>query len=167
MREADDGRALDVCGGQRLELLLFRHQQRRRLVGTHDPWRMRIECHHDRGRTALAGDTADAIENLAMAPVDAVEVTERKHRLRPAARPLIVRKVDYVHATLLNRHTERPYLHDEPIIGQLHAGRQPRARRRVWEVVADVREVRALRRKTIDHRERLVHAEMRRVRTLA
>src|SRR3954451_4615477 len=92
-READDGGALDVRGGDRFELLRLGHQERWRLVRPHDPRRMRIERHHDRRGTALGGDPAEAVENLPVAAVYPVEVPEREHRLLPAGGPHIVGKV--------------------------------------------------------------------------
>ena len=53
------------------------------------------------------------------------------------------------------------------IISQLHAGRQPRTRRPVREVVRDVREVRTLGPKTCHDVERLIDAEVGAVRTIA
>ena len=45
----------------------------------------------------LAGDTLQAVENLAMTAVQAVEVAERQHRLLPTRRARIVGKVNDVH----------------------------------------------------------------------
>ena len=129
----------------RLELLRRGHQQRRRLVGPDDARRMRIEGHHDGRGAALAGDAAHAIEDLAVAAVHAVEVAEREHRLHPARRPRVVGKVDDVHQTTRSdRIVRSAIVQHQPIIGQLHAGGQARAGRGVRQVVADVREVRAL-----------------------
>jgi hypothetical protein len=46
---------------------------------------------------ALAGDAAQTIEDLAVSAVQAVEIAEREHRIPPARRPRIVRKVNDVH----------------------------------------------------------------------
>ena len=96
-REAHDRRAVHAGGGQRLELLRLRHQQRRRLVRPHDARRMRIEGHDHRGGAVLAGDAADSLEDLAVAAMDAVEIPQRKNRVFPARRAWIFRKVDDVH----------------------------------------------------------------------
>ncbi len=79
------------------QLLRLRHQERRRLVGTDDAWRMRVEGHHHGGDAAFAGDAAEAIEDLAVAAVQPVEISERQHRIPPSRRPRIVRKVNDVH----------------------------------------------------------------------
>ena len=159
-REPDDRRALHAGVGDGLELLRLGHQQRRRLVGPDDARRVRVEGHHDRRRAALAGDAAHAIEDLAMAAVHAVEVAEREHRLGPSRRSWIVGEVNDVHRAQLD-------LQHQPIISQLHTSRQLRAGLRVRQIVADVREVRALGAETRDDVERFADAEMRRVRTMA
>jgi hypothetical protein len=58
---------------------------------------MGIERHHHRGGVTLARHATQAIEDLAVSAVQAVEVAERQHRIPPARRPRIVRKVDDVH----------------------------------------------------------------------
>jgi hypothetical protein len=80
-----------------VDLLRFGHQQRRRLVGADHPGRMGIEGHDDRRRASLAGDAADAVEDLAMPAVQPVEVAEREDRPRPARWPRVVGKVNDVH----------------------------------------------------------------------
>src|SRR5262249_23664366 len=84
VREADDRRALDAGVFERFELLRGRHDERRRLVGTDDTRRVRIERHHDGGRPAFAGDPAQTLENLAVTAMQAVEVAEGQDRMRPA-----------------------------------------------------------------------------------
>ena len=44
----------------------------------------------------LAGNASEAIEDLAVAAVQAVEITEREHRI-PPGRPRIIGKVNDVH----------------------------------------------------------------------
>ncbi len=95
--EAHDGRPLEAGLRERAELLLDRHQQRRRLVGTDHPRRMRIERHHHRGRAVLIGDAPHAIEDLAMAAVQPVEVPQREHRALPPRGARIVGIVDDLH----------------------------------------------------------------------
>ena len=46
---------------------------------------------------------ADALEDLAVAAVHAVEIAERQHRLRPAGRPRIVREMNDVHVRVHRR----------------------------------------------------------------
>jgi hypothetical protein len=102
-READDRRALHAGVGNRFELLRRRHQERRRLVRADDARRVRVEGHHHRRRSALAGDTADPLEDLAMPAMDAVEVAQRQHRLPPVRRPRVFRKMDDVHQMVKTR----------------------------------------------------------------
>ena len=119
-READDRGAVHAGVGDRLELLLLGHQQRRRLVGPHDPRRVRVEGHDDGGRAALAGDPPHAIENLAVAAVHTVEVAEREDRLRPSHGARVVGEMDDVHDYVNGRarmvrqaHHERDQAHHE------------------------------------------------------
>ena len=86
---------------------------------------------------------ADAIQDLAMAAVHAVEVAERQDRVRPARRARIVRKVNDVHGPgeRITADWSLGDLQNQPIIGQLHARRQARAGLGMRQVVADVREV--------------------------
>ena len=49
------------------------------------------------GGTALVRDAADAVQDLPVAAMHAVEVAERQHRMTPACRARIVRKVNDVH----------------------------------------------------------------------
>jgi hypothetical protein len=58
---------------------------------------MRIERHDDGGGAPLIRRTPDAVENLPVTAVHAVEVAEREDGLRPARRALIVRKMNNVH----------------------------------------------------------------------
>jgi hypothetical protein len=58
---------------------------------------MRVEGHDHGGGVTLAGDAAQPIEDLAVSAVEAVEIAEREHRIPPARRPRIIRKVDDVH----------------------------------------------------------------------
>src|SRR5262249_40535069 len=90
---------VDPCGVDGLEALRGRHEKRWRLVGTDDARGMRIEGHHHGCCAALARHTPDAVENLAMPAMYAVEVAERKHRLNPPGRAHMVWKVDTVHST--------------------------------------------------------------------
>ncbi len=96
-REAHDRGAMQAGVGEGVDLLRLRHQQRRRLVGADDAGRVRIEGHDHRRRAALAGDAADAVEDLAMPAVQPVEVAEGEDRPRPARRPRIIGKMDHIH----------------------------------------------------------------------
>ena len=95
--EADHRRALHTGARQRIELLRLGHQQRRRLVGTEDAGRMRIERQHHAGAGAFGGAALDALDDLDVAAMQAVEVAEREHRRAPPERPRILRIVDDVH----------------------------------------------------------------------
>ncbi len=97
VRKAHDRRTLDAGPRDRLEPLGGRHQERRRFVGPDDARRMRIEGHHGWGGTALVRDAADAVQDLPVAAMHAVEVAERQHRMTPACRARIVRKVNDLH----------------------------------------------------------------------
>ena len=171
-REAHDRRALDAGRRDRLEPLRRGHQERRRLVGADDPWRVRIERHDDRRAATLARHALHAVENLPMAAVHAVEIAEREHRVRPARRALIVGEMNDVHGygtAFTTEHaqdteveTKKGFslrssvssvvhslscnLQHQPIIGQLDAVGQARAGGRVRQIVTDVREVGAFRR---------------------
>jgi hypothetical protein len=81
-----------------LQLLRGRHQQRGGFVGSNNPRGVRVECHDNRRGATFFGDPADAIQNLAMAAMHAIEIPERQDRSRPTRRPRIVRKVNDVHA---------------------------------------------------------------------
>jgi hypothetical protein len=78
-------------------LLRLGHQQGRRLVRPNHARRVRIEGHHDRRGAAFAGHTMEAVQNLPVPTVHAVEVAEGEHRMHPARGTLVVRKVDYIH----------------------------------------------------------------------
>ena len=157
--ESDDGDAVHAAARQGLELLLVRHQQRRRLVGTDDLRRMRIERHRHRRRAALFGAPAHALDDFQVTAVHAVEIAEREHRLMPPRRPWIVRIVNDLHQRSISK--------VRPSYANCTAGGQPRAGRRVGQIVAHVREERALGLEPLDHRERLVERQMRRMRPLA
>mgnify|MGYP003693591221 CR=1 FL=1 len=88
-REPDDRHALHARAAQRLEPLLRRHQQRRRLVGPDDARRMGIEGHRRGRAAAFARAPAHAIDDLRVAAVQAVEVPEREHGLVPAQRRVV------------------------------------------------------------------------------
>src|SRR5439155_2069731 len=98
-RESHDRGAVHAGGGDRFELLCFGHQQRLRLVGTDDAWRVRIERYYGGRGAALAGYAADAMENLAMPAMDPVEIAARVHELVPARWARVVGEVDYVHSS--------------------------------------------------------------------
>ena len=85
-READHGGALHAGARQRVELLRLGHQQRRRLVGPQDARRVRIERQHHAGAAAFGGAALDALDDLDVAAMQAVEVAEREHRRSPRAR---------------------------------------------------------------------------------
>ena len=68
---------------ERLELLIERHQQRRRLVGPQHARRMRIEDHRHRRAVPLAGLPAHLVDELLVAAVQPVEIAERDDRMRP------------------------------------------------------------------------------------
>ena len=130
------------------ELLRRRHQEGRCLVGTNDSRRMGLEGHDDRRRAALTRHAADAVEDLAVPPMHAVEVAQRQHRLHPPrGRASSGKWMTSIKAAHRRRGVRRQ---NQPIIGQLDAGRQRRAGGGVRQVVADVGEVgsRAPRRST-------------------
>ena len=87
--EADDRDALHARAREGLDLLIRRHQERRRLVGPQHARRMRVEGHR-RGRAgALPGPPADAVDDLHVSAVQPVEVAEREHRIVPARRRVV------------------------------------------------------------------------------
>ena len=96
-RESDDGHAVHAGARERLELLLVRHQQRRRLVGPHDLRGMRIERHRDGRRPTLFGAAPHPLDDLQMTAVHAVEIPEGEHRLVPPRGPWIIWIVDDLH----------------------------------------------------------------------
>ena len=97
-REAHDGGGIHAGRGEGIELLGLRHQQRRRLVGTHDARRMRIEGQGGRGGVALVGAAPHLLDDPGVPAVHAVEVAEREDRLLPAGGPWVVRIVNDIHA---------------------------------------------------------------------
>ena len=101
------------------------HQQRRRLVGPDDARRVRIEGHHDRRRALLAGLAADALDDLLVAAVQAVEVAERDDRPAPVRRARIVGIEDHVtHGRRLPRSRASGHRRPAPCpLGQAGAGR--------------------------------------------
>jgi hypothetical protein len=74
---------------ERLELLLERHQERRRLVGPQDAGRMRVEGHRGGRAAALPRPAADAVDDLHVPAVQAVEVPQRQHRRMPPRRAVV------------------------------------------------------------------------------
>ena len=60
---------------------------------------MRIEGQHHAGAAALGGAALDALDDLDVAAMQAVEVAERQHRLMPARAARIVGKVDDLHVS--------------------------------------------------------------------
>jgi hypothetical protein len=95
--KADDGASLDPGRSQRLELLVQRHQERRRLVGTHDARRMRVEGEHERCPAAFGGHAPDPLDDFDVTAMETVEITKRQHRLMPARRTRIVWEPGYLH----------------------------------------------------------------------
>jgi len=59
------------------------------------------------------------------------------------------------------------YVNGQAVEGQLHALRECGVGGRVWQIVADVRQVRSLRRDAFDDVNGLRHCEMRRVRAVS
>ena len=90
-READDGHRIETGALERLELLIERHQERRRLVGAQHAGRMRIEDHRDRRAATLASLAAHFVDELLVPAMETIEVAERDDRMRPAG-ALIVRE---------------------------------------------------------------------------
>ena len=116
---------------ERLELLLRRHQQRRRLVGAEDARRMRIEGHRGGRAAALARAPPHAVDDLHVPAVQAVEVPEREHRVGPARRR-VVGEVGDVHRARAapGPITRLSSLDHQAIIGERHARRQAGVGRR-------------------------------------
>jgi hypothetical protein len=82
---------------QRLELLFLGHEHRRRLVGPHDARRVRIE-RHGHGRAATLGSAAlHTLDDLQMAPMQAVEIAEGEHGMYEPGRPHIIWVVEDLH----------------------------------------------------------------------
>ena len=132
VREADDGDALHAGARQRLEPLLGRHQQRRRLVGPDHARRMRIEGHRRRRAAALAGAAPHAVDDLDVAAVQAVEVAEREHGIVPARRRVVGKVRDHTsQVEAPGRRRLRSDIQHEAIIGERDAVGQPRVGRRV------------------------------------
>ena len=121
---------------ERLELLLERHQQRRRLVGPDDARRVGIEGQDERRAAALGGDAADALDDLGVTAVQAVEVAERQHGLVPARRARIIGKPGDFHwrgsyqcrgarvagAAVADGSTSDVHVERQAVVGQLDAG---------------------------------------------
>jgi hypothetical protein len=122
-READDGDAVEAGALDPLEPLGFRHQQRRRLVGTNYAWRMRIERHHQRRGGALGRHAAHALDDLDVTAMQAVEVAQRQDGMLPARRTTIVGKVDDVHGP---RGRAAARVHSVSRVAGLNAHRQRR-----------------------------------------
>ncbi len=59
---------------------------------------MRIEGHDDRRRAPLAGAPFHPLEDLDVAPVQAVEIAQRQHGADPSCRPGVIGKMNDVHA---------------------------------------------------------------------
>ena len=87
--EAHDRNALHAGAPKRIDLLVLRHQQRRRLVGPTHTRRMRIERHRRRRPAPLARPATDAVDDLHVPAMQPVEVAERQYRLRPAWRGVV------------------------------------------------------------------------------
>ena len=98
--EVDDRNALHAGTAERLELLLGRHQERRRLVRPQHARRVRIEGHR-RGRSCpLAGAAPHPVDDLHVTAVQPIEVPERDHRLMPARRGIVWKTGDvHEHST--------------------------------------------------------------------
>jgi hypothetical protein len=94
--EADHGDPLHPGAGQRFDLLLLRHEERRRLVGPQHAGRMGVEGHRRRRPAAFPGAPPHAIDDLHVAAVQPVEIAQREHRLVPPWRR-VVRKMGNVH----------------------------------------------------------------------
>ena len=125
--------------------------------------RMRVEGHRHRRAAMFGGAAPDALDDLEVAAVKAVEVAERQHGMHEPRRPRVVRKVEDLHAATTRRPRRRARGHHMP-------AQRPRAGARwsrVRQIVRHVREVRAARRDPLDHRERFVDGEVRRVRLVA
>ena len=101
--ESDDGHTVHAAASQRLELLLLRHQQRRRLVGADDLRRMRIERHRHRRGSTLFGPAPYALDDFQVTPMHAVEITEGEYRLMPPRRPWIIRIVNDLHQRSISK----------------------------------------------------------------
>ena len=60
---------------------------------------MRVEGHRHGRRAALARHATDALDDLHVAAMQAVEVAERQHGVQPARRARVLWEMDDVHAT--------------------------------------------------------------------
>src|SRR5204862_3818536 len=98
VREANDRDGVDAAAVERLETLVLRHQQRRRLVGPHHPRWMRVEGHRHRGAAMLGGAATDALDDLEMSAMKAVEVAEGEHGMDQPRGWRVVWKVKNLHA---------------------------------------------------------------------
>ena len=148
-REPHDCHAADARAMKRLEPLRFGHEQLRCLVRPQDARRMRIEGHRHRRAAMLGSTTPDALDDLEVTAMQAVEIAERQNRMHQPRRPGVVREVDGLHSLHVDSHVEH-----EPIICQFNARRQARAGGGVPEVVRHVRHVRAPRLQPGDDVER-------------
>jgi hypothetical protein len=95
--KAHDRASLDPGFSQRLEFLIQRHQEGRRLVRAHDARGMRVESQHERRPAPFGGHAPDALDDFAVTAMEAVEITKRQHRLMPARRTRIVWEPSYLH----------------------------------------------------------------------
>ena len=102
-RESDDRHTVHAAARERLELLLVRHQQRRRLVGPDDLRGMRIERHRHRRRSTLFGPAPHALDDFQVATMHAVEIAEGEYRLMPPRRPWIIRIVNDLHQRSISK----------------------------------------------------------------
>ena len=94
-RESHHRDALQARAFERLDLLVERHQQRRRLVGPQHARRMRIENQRDGRARALGRLAAHALQQFHVAAMDAVESCPARRPGRPSA-------------AAANRETRRP-----------------------------------------------------------
>ena len=76
---------------ERPELLLERHQERRRLVRPEHLRRMWVENHRHRGTAARFGVPPHLVEELPVAAMDAVEVADRHGAAAKIGRQIVER----------------------------------------------------------------------------
>ena len=79
------------------QLLQARDVAARRFVGPDDARGVRIEGQHDGRAAAIGGAAPDALDDLGMAAMQAIEVAERQHRLVPARGACIIREPGDLH----------------------------------------------------------------------
>ena len=60
---------------------------------------MRVEGQGHRRPAPLVGAAAHAVDDLHVTAMESVEVTERQHRLVPASRARVLRKMNNVHVS--------------------------------------------------------------------